>query len=368
MKSRIHTPVAGRDAAMGSGMDQDGSLPFSPAALAALADALTERMQPKTVLDTRCFGEALAKVDACVVETQTWSDNYKVVVRHAMRHACDAIGEVRICDLAIEHVAPLWDALRGRKRDGSPGNSLASYSRALAPRLVEAEEKCGFIGMARFRKLLPDLPQTSLRHISVSDEIHREALRAIRWAASNTETDPQVLDLLELSLRAPSRISELCGLTWPEVVLHGDVPRLRLLDSKNGARDVVLTRGAVAVLVRQSERLRWDQLQGLVWPSDSAEGHILSRSVSRAWRRIRQAYCDHMQTAESLAVAQWHLHDLRGGLATQASDHGASIRDIQRALGHRDPRTTERYVHGGSLAGPARAIQLVEDVLDRRVK
>lgn len=340
--------------------------------LSAIADMLASRvveqqqqaLQPK--LDTRTFREAMNAVLDCIVERSTKSDNYKVVSRHAIRHACDAIGDVRICDLSAEHVPVLWEALRGKRRDGSPGKSLPSYSRALAPRIVDAEERCGFVGMARFRAMLPDLPQTARVNIEVSDTIHREALAAVRWAAENTDTDSQVLDLLDLSLRVPSRINELCSLTWPSVALGADVPRLRLVDSKTGPGDVVLTRGAVAILQRQRERLQWDQLQGYVWPSDSARGHILPRTVSQAWRRIRAAYAEHRRTPEAAAVARWRLHDLRGGLATQASDHGASVRHIQRAFRHKDPRTTERYVHGGSLHGPAAVIQMVEDVLEAK--
>lgn len=351
---------------------KDGQ-PLSPLEIQAIADAIAARMArippqpPQPALDERTFAEAMAAVWRCVVAPSDRSESYKVVIKHAMEHACAAIGDVRICDLSVEHVPPLWEALRGKRRDGSPGKSLPSYSRALAPRIVDAEVRCGFIGMARFRELLPDLPQTARRPIEVSDAIHREALAAIRWGAKHTETDPQVIDLLELSLRTPSRINELCSLTWPCVALGGEVPRLRLLDSKDGPGDVVLTRGGVGILQRQRKRLRWDQLQGFVWPSDSASGHILPRTVSQAWRRIRAAYAEHRRTPEAAAVAQWCLHSMRGGLATQASDLGASIRHIQRALRHKDPRTTERYVHGGSLRGPAEAMQVVENRLDGRL-
>jgi integrase len=38
-----------------------------------------------------------------------------------------------------------------------------------------------------------------------------------------------------------------------------------------------------------------------------------------------------------------HLHDLRHTFVTLSLDAGASLRDVQDAAGHADPRTTRRY-------------------------
>jgi integrase/recombinase XerD len=39
-------------------------------------------------------------------------------------------------------------------------------------------------------------------------------------------------------------------------------------------------------------------------------------------------------------------HSCRHGFVTQAFDAGASLRDVQDAAGHADPRTTRRYDRG----------------------
>jgi site-specific recombinase XerD len=38
-----------------------------------------------------------------------------------------------------------------------------------------------------------------------------------------------------------------------------------------------------------------------------------------------------------------HPHDLRHAFVTLSLDAGASLRDVQDAAGHADPRTTRRY-------------------------
>jgi len=60
---------------------------------------------------------------------------------------------------------------------------------------------------------------------------------------------------------------------------------------------------------------------------------------SEAWRTLRRlakvAVPDKDQTL--------HPHDLRHAFVTLSLDAGASLRDVQDAAGHADPRTTRRY-------------------------
>jgi len=60
---------------------------------------------------------------------------------------------------------------------------------------------------------------------------------------------------------------------------------------------------------------------------------------SEAWRTLRRlakvAVPDKAQTL--------HPHDLRHAFVTLSLDAGASLRDVQDAAGHADPRTTRRY-------------------------
>ncbi len=60
---------------------------------------------------------------------------------------------------------------------------------------------------------------------------------------------------------------------------------------------------------------------------------------SEAWRTLRRlATVAVPEKAETL-----HPHDLRHAFVTLSLDAGASLRDVQDAAGHADPRTTRRY-------------------------
>ena len=60
---------------------------------------------------------------------------------------------------------------------------------------------------------------------------------------------------------------------------------------------------------------------------------------SEAWRTLRRL----ARTAVPDKVDSLHPHDLRHAFVTLSLDAGSSLRDVQDAAGHADPRTTRRY-------------------------
>jgi site-specific recombinase XerD len=65
------------------------------------------------------------------------------------------------------------------------------------------------------------------------------------------------------------------------------------------------------------------------------------RSLDQAavWRLLRRLAI----SAVPAKAGSIHPHDLRHAFVTLALDAGASLRDVQDAAGHADPRTTRRY-------------------------
>jgi len=60
---------------------------------------------------------------------------------------------------------------------------------------------------------------------------------------------------------------------------------------------------------------------------------------SEAWRTLRRL----AKVAVPEKAGSLHPHDLRHAFVTLSLDAGASLRDVQDAAGHADPRTTRRY-------------------------
>lgn len=52
-----------------------------------------------------------------------------------------------------------------------------------------------------------------------------------------------------------------------------------------------------------------------------------------------------IRACEDAGVKDFSLHDLRHTFASHLRMHGADLHDLQKLLGHRDPRMTDRYAH-----------------------
>jgi len=63
------------------------------------------------------------------------------------------------------------------------------------------------------------------------------------------------------------------------------------------------------------------------------------RGRPAVWRTLRRL----ARSAVPAKAGSLHPHDLRHAFVTLSLDAGASLRDVQDAAGHADPRTTRRY-------------------------
>ncbi|HXG15117.1 MAG TPA: site-specific tyrosine recombinase XerD [Calidithermus sp.] len=143
--------------------------------------------------------------------------------------------------------------------------------------------------------------------------------------------------LLELGYGAGLRVSELCGLALPDLLLSEGL--VRVLGKGSKQRLVPVGRkviGAVSVYLHQV-RPELDRGRSRDRVLLNARGQPLSR-VS-AWqivrRRARQAGIRKRVTP----------HTLRHSFATHLLEGGADLRAVQEMLGHADLSTTQIYTH-----------------------
>ena len=171
------------------------------------------------------------------------------------------------------------------------------------------------------------------RYLSESDA-RNVLLELERWP------NPITAAAIKMLLFTGARRSEILSAQWSHVDF-----RLRMLKvplSKSGkTRYIPLSHEALSVLSSLPRNSPW------IFPGDR-EGRKPISSLFYAWNIIRNR----------LGLSDVRLHDLRHTFASFLINTGHSLYEVQKILGHHDPRITMRYAHLDS----ATIIQAVDDV------
>lgn len=169
-----------------------------------------------------------------------------------------------------------------------------------------------------------------------------EARRLMRALERSSRPEAAAIRLLLLT---GARKSEILKARWENVRL--DQRLLTVPLSKSGKpRHILLSDEAVAV-IRSLPRA-----PGCPW---LFPGHAPGKPLSDIflfWRTLRRG----------LGLADMRIHDLRHSFASFLVNAGHSLYEVQKLLGHSDPRTTMRYAHLGQ-ASLLSATQNVSDFL-----
>ena len=143
--------------------------------------------------------------------------------------------------------------------------------------------------------------------------------------------------MLEVLYASGLRVSELVGLTIPQVNLRQGVVRVFGKGSKE--RLVPLGMEALSWLERYLREARPELLKGrqsdVLFPSQRAQ--MMTRQTF--WHRIRQ--CAVVAGIDKPLSP----HTLRHAFASHLLNHGADLRVVQLLLGHSDLSTTQIYTH-----------------------
>lgn len=157
------------------------------------------------------------------------------------------------------------------------------------------------------------------------DELARLGAAMHEAEVAGTER-PQALALVRLLLFTGARLGEIQTLRWEWIDLPGR--RMRLPESKTGAKTIYLSEAAMQVLAAQGPCER-----GLVVP-----GVLPGRPQSHPYKVLRRL-------AQAAGVTPFCPHELRHTYASMGVTLGLSLPIVGVMLGHTEWATTQRYAH-----------------------
>ena len=145
------------------------------------------------------------------------------------------------------------------------------------------------------------------------------------------------LTMLEVLYASGLRVSELVGLTLPQLSLNQGVVRV----FGKGGKERLVPLGEAAIetvtdyLGSTRQALLRDRQSDVLFPSN--RGKVMTRQTF--WYRIK-IYAKRAGIDPNLSP-----HTLRHAFATHLINHGADLRVVQMLLGHSDLTTTQIYTH-----------------------
>ena len=158
------------------------------------------------------------------------------------------------------------------------------------------------------------------------EELYRlgEALRA---APAGRLASAHAAGAIRLLVLTGCRRDEILGLRWDD--LDFDAGKMRLRDSKTGARMVPMPRQAAEVFAGLS------RTPGSPWVFPGRKKGTRLVNLNDSWDRVRKR----------AGLDGVRLHDLRHTFASRALALGEGLPMIGDLLGHRKVNTTARYAH-----------------------
>lgn len=187
-------------------------------------------------------------------------------------------------------------------------------------------------------------PERKRERYLTAEELARLGAAMQEAEACGTER-PQALALVRLLLLTGARLGEIQTLRWEWIDLRWR--RMRLPDSKTGAKTIYLSVAACQVLASCGPVAR-----GLVVP-----GVLPGRPQSHPFKVLRRL-------ALSAGIAPFCAHTLRHTYASMGVTLGLSLPIVGQLLGHTEWATTQRYAH--LAPNPVeQATELVGEALQR---
>jgi integrase len=247
----------------------------------------------------------------------SWKPSTRIAHDKYRRYHLDGAFPGKTIDTIDESDVTAWYASVADSAGPGAANRVLDILRTMLNRAEEWEQRpagsnpCRAIHRFRGRKVERHLSQAELERLGRAIEGRREA-------------SPVHASALTMLLLTGCRYSEIVGLTWGEV--KGQ--RLKLADSKTGARTVWLGEEARSVL----DRFPRGKSDELVFRGLKTGKRI---DLTGFWRSVRQ----------EAGLGAMRLHDLRHSFASRAAAMSETLPMIGKLLGHSSVKSTARYAH-----------------------
>ncbi len=246
--------------------------------------------------------------------------SWRVDERIARRYLSPAFGMRPLAALSRGEVERWLEGLSGRNLAPATCNRILAVLKSVC-------SLAAIHGLVAGQSLCAGVPFFKVRLQRERYLTREEARRLMRALERSDRPEAAALRLLLLT---GARKSEILGLRWENIRL--DLRLLTVPLSKSGRpRHIPLSEAAAAV-IRSLPRM-----EGNPW---LFPGHAPGRPLSDVylfWNRLRR----------SLGLKDVRVHDLRHTFASFLVNAGHSLYEVQKLLGHSDPRTTTRYAHLG---------------------
>jgi integrase len=250
---------------------------------------------------------------------KSWEDD----VSRLKHHLLPIFDERRLGDITVRDVEQMVAALLAKDLEPGTCNRVLHLLSAILGKAMDY----GVIQVNPCRAVKP-LKENNARQRYLSPQ---ELPRLI--AASRAESNKSAGLLFEFLLLTGARREEGLQAKWCDINLsrcEWFIPQ-----TKNGSsRHVPLNPAAVALLKRVP------RVGGNPYVFVGKLPGRPLKNPTKAFRRV----------LKSAGITNFRIHDLRHSFASMAVNSGVSLYAVQHLLGHRNPKTTERYAHLSSAA------------------
>ena len=172
---------------------------------------------------------------------------------------------------------------------------------------------------------LNDNPFKAVRKLPVDEPLPRFLTRDQAKKLLEKGEGYSIYQFIMLGLYTGARISEICELKWEDVFLEQG--KIRLYGKGRKERIIPIPQKLILYLAaREKEAIA------------SKEGYVIKGSRNR--RKASRKFTAHIERCK---LPKFRFHDLRHTYASWLSMKGKSIQQIQKALGHKNIKTTMVY-------------------------